>query len=255
MAFLDPVLNPVLKPLLEMSPFITILIVGFVISLLITLVYKFFTNQEEMKRLKDQQKEYQVKMKTLKDNPAEMMKVQKEAMSLNMDYMKHSFKATLITMLPIILIFGWMSGHLAFEPIYPEESYSVTAFFGDNVGGEAELVVDEGTNLLSEVKQKIEGPVTWKLKGQEGEHFLVVKVGETEQTKKVLITKKLEYAEPISLYQHSDIEKIQINYNKLKPLGPNFTVPLFNWQPGWLGIYIIFSIVFSMVMRKALKIY
>jgi len=181
-----------------------------------------------------------------------MMKVQKEAMKKNMDYMKHSFKPTLITFLPIILIFGWMNAHLAFEPIYPGETFSVTALFGEGVTGETELMVDEGVELLSEAKQRINSDTTWNLKSNTGEHFLTVKVGKDEQTKKVLITKELMYEEPISIYQHSDIEKIQINYNKLKPAG---TFSLFGWQPGWLGWYILFSIVFSMGLRKFLKIY
>ena len=182
-----------------------------------------------------------------------LMKVQKEAMKANMEYMKQSLKPTLVTMLPIILIFTWMAGHLSFEPIYPGEAYSVTAAFKEGVGGKTELLVGAGTTLVSEAKQDIkDGSVTWNLKSTLGEHVLAVKVGETQQQKKVLITKELKYAEAVSLYQHSDLEKIAVNYNKLKPMGQ---LSLFGWQPGWLGIYFIFSIVFSLGLRKLLKIY
>ena len=253
MSFLDPVLNPVLQPLLSRSPFLLIVLVSFVISLLITIVYKLATDQKEMKRLKEQQKEFQKRMKELRSNPEEMMKVQKEAMKSNMDYMKHSLKSTLITMLPIILIFSWMAGHLSFEPIYPGEQYSVTATFGKGVTGMAELVADSGTELSSDAKQPISNrEVTWRMKSTAGEHTLAVKSGETEQQKKVLITKDLKYEEAVSLFKNSNIEKIVINYNKLKPLGDS---SLFGWQPGWLAIYFISSIVFSLSMRKLLKVY
>ena len=256
MAFLDPVLNPLLQPLLSSSPILGILVIALIVSILITLVYKFMTNQAEMKRLKDQQKEFQGRMKELRDKPEEMMKVQKEAMKLNMEYMKHSFKPTLITMLPILLIFGWMSGHLAFEPIYPGESFSITAQFSDALTGNAVLMVDEGVNLISPAEQEIaDNKATWNLKSSEGTHYLKVTAGEQEQQKKVLITKDLKYEEAISTYQHSEIEVININYNKLLPLGHDFTVPLFDWQPGWLGVYIVFSIIFSIGLRKALKLY
>ncbi len=253
MAFLDPIFNPVLLPLINFNPFWGIVILSFIISLLIVIIYKMVTDQNEMKRLKDEQKEYQKKLKALKSNPEEMMKVQKEAMKKNMDYMKHSFKPTLITFIPIILIFGWMNAHLVYEPIYPGETFSVTAMFEEGFTGEAELEGDEEIELISEVKQEIkENQATWNLKSSKGEHFLTVKVGSDEQNKKVLITKDLVYEEPITSYQHSDIEQIKINYNKLKPAG-NFS--LFGWKPGWLGWYIIFSIVFSMGLRKLLKIY
>lgn len=263
MAFMDPVFNPVLKPLINFSPFWGVFILSLLISFIIVLVYKYFTNQAEMKRLKEEQKESQKRMKELKNNPEEMMKIQKEAMSKNLEYMKHSFKATFITILPIILIFGWMNAHLAYEPIYPGERYSLTAFFAEGVSGEAELIIDEGTELLSEARQTInipdgspdsssESSLTWNLKSSEGGHFLSVKVGNDEQEKKVLITKELEYETPFTLFEHSDIKKIQIDYNKLRPLGE---LSLFGWQPGWLGIYIILSIVFSLGLRKLMKVY
>ena len=253
MSFLDPVLNPVLGPLLTKSPLLLIILVSLFISVVITVAYKFLTNQGEMKRLKEQQKDFQKRMKDLRSNPEEMMKVQKEAMKSNMDYMKHSLKATLITMLPIILIFSWMTGHLSFEPIYPEESYSVTATFAKGVTGMAELVADEGTKLSSEAQQEIDGQeITWRMKSAEGEHTLIVKHGETEQQKKVLITKELQYENQISMFKGSDIEKISINYNKLKPLGD---LSVFGWNPGWLAIYFISSIVFSLGLRKLLKVY
>src|SRR3989344_1680496 len=249
---LDSLLNPVFGPLLELGPFWAIFILSLIISLLIVLVYKYATNQEEMKRLKDQQKDFQKKMKELKENPAEMMKIQKEAMQSNLQYMKHSFKATLITMLPILLIFGWMNGHLMYEPIYPGEKFTMTAGFADGVTGEAEIIVDEGVEILSEVKQQIQSQVTWRMKSSGGEHYLKVKTSEGEEEIKVLITKEFKYENPISFFEDSDIKSLQVNYEKLKPLG---TFSIFGWEPGWLGLYIILSIVFSMGLRKVLKVY
>ncbi len=254
MVFLDPVLNPILQPLLDLSPLWAVAILSFVITLVITLAYKYFTDQNEMKRLKDKQKEYQKEMKGLRDKPDEMMKKQKEAMKLNMEYMKHSFKVTFITFIPIILIFGWMNAHLGYEPIYPEETYSITASFAEEVSGEAELTAPKGTEIVNENnKQEIKnGKATWKLRSSEGDHILSVKVGKVEESKKVLITKSLRYEEELAQFEHSDIEQIKINYKKLKPLGKT---SLFGWHPGWLGIYIILSILFSIVLRKVLKIY
>lgn len=247
-------LDPVLKPLLGLGPFWAVLIISLVISLIITLVYRWVTDQDKMKSLKGEQKEYQKRMKELKEQPQEMMKVQKEAMKKNMEYMKHSFKPTLITMLPIILIFGWMSAHLTFEPIYPGETYSITADFLDGVTGDATLVTDKDTKLLSDATQKINSAITWRMKSATtGDHILEIKHGDESHTKKVLISKDLEYADQFSMFQNSDLEQIKINYNKLRPLGPNFDI--FGWQPGWLGLYIIFSLIFSMGLRKALKIY
>lgn len=259
MVFLDPVFNPVLLPLINFNPFLGVLIISLILSLIIVVIYKYATNQIEMKRLKDEQKEFQTKLKSLKDNPTEMMKLQKEAMKKNMDYMKHSLKPTLITFIPILLIFGWMNAHLAFEPIYPDESYSITAQFKTGLTGQAELFVDGGTELLSSAQQNISitetdepGTVTWTLKSTAGEHQVTVAIDSTEQSKKIFITTDLIAEPAISLYEHSDLEQIKINYNPLKPAGK---LSLLGWKPGWLGWYIIFSLLFSIVLRKLLKVY
>ena len=187
-SFLDPVLSPIFQPLLNSSPFWTILLLALIITLIITIVYKYMTNQQEMKRLKDEQKDYQKRIKALRDQPTEAMKLQKEAMKKNMDYMKHSMKATLITFLPIILIFGWMNAHLGAEPIFPGETYSVTADFEKGVGGKAVLIPPAGTEVIGDAEKEISSDVTWQLKSTKGEHLLKVKTGETEQTKNVLIS-------------------------------------------------------------------
>ncbi|MBI2152011.1 DUF106 domain-containing protein [Candidatus Woesearchaeota archaeon] len=260
MAFLDSILNPVFQPLLKLGPFWAVLIISLVITLVTVLVYKYFTDQAEMKRLKEQQKDFQKQMKELKDNPTEMMKVQKEAMKANFDYMKHSFKATLITMLPVLILFGWMNAHLAFEPIYPDEAYSITAKFAPGVNGAALAVVDKDTELLTKAQQNIENSqTTWRMKSSSGEHIFTIKIGDEsaeagkeEQSQKILITKDFSYTPAFTSYKDSGIQSLQINYNKLRPLG-DFS--LFSWQPGWLGWYIIFSIVFSLGLRKLLNVY
>jgi uncharacterized membrane protein (DUF106 family) len=93
---------------LNVSPVFGIFVVSLILTLLITIIYKYVTNQEEMKQLKTEIKELQKKMKEHKEDPKKAMEVQKEAMSKNMSYMMKSLKPTLITFLPLILVFSWL---------------------------------------------------------------------------------------------------------------------------------------------------
>lgn len=257
MAFLDPVFNPLLGPLLNWSPFWGILLLSLLVTLISTLAYKYFTNQSEMKRLKDEQKEFQKKMKELRDKPEELMKLQKEAMSKNFDYMKHSFKPMVITLLPILLIFSWMAANLTYDPISPGEHYSVTAIFAPGYNGTVELIADNGTEILSPATQPLATEVTWNLNSTEGQHFHTIKYQKEQQTKSVLITSKLAEVEAFTVYKDSAITQLRINYAKLKPLNllVDGELSLFSWQPEWLGIYIITSILFSILLRKVLNVY
>ena len=53
MAILDPVLDPILGPVLNWNPIVGIILIAAVITVVITLAYKFLTDQEKMKHLKN----------------------------------------------------------------------------------------------------------------------------------------------------------------------------------------------------------
>ncbi|MBT4539655.1 DUF106 domain-containing protein [Candidatus Woesearchaeota archaeon] len=251
MAFIDPVLNP----LLNLGPFWAIFIVAIVVAMISILAYKFLTNQKEMKENREKQKEYRQKIKTLKNDPEEAMRLQKEMSKMAMGSMKHSFKPMLITIVPFWLIYLWMASHLAYEEIRPGEPYSVSAEFSEAVIGEkATLLVEEGTELVGDATKtvRIEEPLTWQLRSIEGEHFVTIAVDQEQQAKKVLITEELEYEPALTEYENSAIKSININYKKLHPLG-EFSI--FSWLPGWLGLYFLLTLVFSVALRKVFKVY
>jgi len=248
MAYYD-FLNIIFAPLLKLPVLWAVIILSFAVSIIIIIITKYTTDQALMKKLKEDIKDYQKQIKELKNEPAKAMEVQKKAMELNLKYMMHSFKPTLITFIPIILIFGWMSSTFAYESIKPNQEFSVSAFFDKNINGNAEIIVTEGIETTDEKNKKIEnGKATWTLKGAEGEHILEFVYNNEKQQKSVLITNTEKYIEPIKKTSGA-ITSIQIDYKPRKILN------LFGWKLGWLGTYIISSIVFTMTLRKFMKVY
>ena len=249
MAYFD-FLNIIFAPLLKLPLLWAVVILSFIVSLIIILITKYTTDQSLMKKLKDDIKEHQKQIKELKNEPAKVMEVQKKTMELNMKYMMHSLRPTIITFIPIILIFGWMSSTFAFDSIKPQQEFSVTVFFGKNTNGEAEMIVTEGLTAVGNNTKKIEnGMATWTLKGVEGEHLIEFFYNDEKQQKNILITNNEKYIEPIKKMSNSQIKSIQINYVPKKILN------IFGWKLGWLGTYIVFSIIFTMALRKVMKVY
>ena len=103
-AILDPVLNPVMS---IPTPW-NLILVSFIITSIVTLAYKFFTDQKLMKELKGEMKDLQKEMKEFKAHPEKVMAAQKKVMEKNMKYMMQSLKPTLITLIPILFIFNWL---------------------------------------------------------------------------------------------------------------------------------------------------
>lgn len=106
----DGFLNSIFGWLINWHPLGALIIISFILTLITTLVYKYFTDQEAMKSLKEEMKEIQNEMKQVKDNPTKMMELQKQSFSKMMESFKHQIKPMLITFVPFLILFPWLSG-------------------------------------------------------------------------------------------------------------------------------------------------
>src|SRR3989344_3753615 len=73
------------------DPLLTLLGITFVMTLIVTLAYKYLTDQEKMKFLKNELKELQDKSKAAQGDAQKMKVHTSEMWKKNMEYMKHSF--------------------------------------------------------------------------------------------------------------------------------------------------------------------
>ncbi len=103
--FFDWVFGPVVN---NFSARWGVIAISFIITLFITLVYKFFTDQRLLKATKDEMKVLQQEIKKFKEDPAKMLQLNQEVMRKNAVVMKNSLKPLIITMIPVLLIFSWL---------------------------------------------------------------------------------------------------------------------------------------------------
>lgn len=250
---LDTIFNPMLGWTLNLPPFFSILIICAIISLLITIVYKYTTNQREMKQIKEDLKKYQKEMKETKDLK-KLQVVQKKALDLNMKYMMGSFKSTLYTFIPIIIIFAWLNMHIAFYPIMPNQDFTITAKFGEGAKGTINMTSIPDLEYLNGAMQEIiDGKAVWKLKGEAGEYTIHVIYNTEEYDHKFLITEERKYETPEKPIMDSKLKMISVGNKVVHPFGETFN--LFGWHPGWLATYIILSIALSSLFRKLFNVY
>ena len=246
----ENLLNPVLGPLVKLPPVAGIFIIALVISLIITIVYKYMTDQVMMKDLKTRQKDMQKKMKAARGDNPKLMKLQKEAMDLNMKYMKQSFKPTLVTFLPIIIIFGWLNANLAFEPLHPGEEFTATLLFEKELTGDVSVDVPDGVEVIDGSRKTIaDNMAQFRLSGEPGDYLLVFQYEGQSFDKELTITDEQRYAPVNKVFKGKPVKSIILGNKKLVP------IPVTENHLGWLGTYIIFSIGLSMGLRKLMKIY
>ncbi|MBI4139675.1 DUF106 domain-containing protein [Candidatus Woesearchaeota archaeon] len=232
--------------ILSMNPLIFVSIMSLIVALLTTIVYKKFTNQILMKELKDELKELQKTAKELKEKPEEAMKAQKKMMEVNMKYMMHSMRATLVTFLPIILIFGWMNAHYSFIPLTPNTPFTITI---EGISSE-NITMMQSTGIIIEKTIKENGitKIIAKLENY-GNYYTTINTGGKTYPLTLTASKKQESITPITKPGDAVIKAITVSYEKLIVLNA------FGWKIGWLGTYIIESIIFSMLLRKWMNVY
>jgi uncharacterized membrane protein (DUF106 family) len=93
-----------------LKPVYAIFAISVILSIFVTLVYKFATDQVVMRELKKELKKHQVQMKEHRSDSVKISEISKKSMDVNMKYMKQTMKPMLITMIPFFAIFQWMRG-------------------------------------------------------------------------------------------------------------------------------------------------
>lgn len=94
---------------IQANPKTGLLIISVILTFIITLISYYITDHEKMRGIKEKQKRLKEEMKLHKENPQKMMEIQKQMMEDFPHQMKESMKISLITLIPVIFLFRWLS--------------------------------------------------------------------------------------------------------------------------------------------------
>lgn len=83
-------------------------LLSIVLSLLVTLSYKYLTDQVIMREHKKELKKLQKQMKAARGDTKKVSELSKKSMEVNMKYMRQMMKPMLITIVPFLLIFQYL---------------------------------------------------------------------------------------------------------------------------------------------------
>lgn len=250
MAFFDQFLTTIFGFLLSWNPLYAIISISFLISLVIVITYKFLTDQTEMKRLKETLKDHQKRMRDHKNDTQKMLSIQKEAMQTNMQYMAKSIKPTLITFLPILLIFGWLNGHFSYEPLMPNTPFNLTVEMKKGINGNVSIATPEGLQIIGPKNKQLEnGKTTFELSGEAGEYLAALTFQNQTVDKHIILTTERKYAEITQSYEGETFKQATLG-NK-----PLTLIHVFGFGLTWLWAYIISAILFSITLRTILRVH
>ncbi len=202
-----------------LNPMVTVFLISLLISFALSMVYKIFTNQKELKGMNEELKEMNSKFKEAQKNKdqKELMKLQGKMLEINSKKMKNTMKPMMISFLIIIPVFVYVFPTLYGDLVVElDDSMEGVMEFG---GIEKSLQVS-GEDVLVEGR-KIEGTLAM------GDSEFALK--QLDEDKKVVSFKRIVVELPFSL-------------------------PIWGSHIGWLGWYILVSIPLTTTIRKLLGI-
>jgi len=104
----DSFFNFIFGGLIAWNPLVGIIIISFILMLFTTIIYKYFTDQEALKSIKNEIKEIQSEMKEFKHDTKKVMELQKKSFEKTIETFKHQIKPMLITFVPFVILLPWI---------------------------------------------------------------------------------------------------------------------------------------------------
>lgn len=245
----ESILDFLLGWMTYLHPALALFIFAFIVTLISTLIVKYFSDQKEMKRLKSEMKKLSNEMKQNRTNQKKMMETQKKLFGLQGQYNKHMLKVNFYTILPILILFGWLNAHLAFFPLSPAEPFNMTLIFENNVSSE-EVIVEpsEGLSLINISPEYPSKEINYTFKGiEEGNYTVFISFQNQNFSKNIILSERQIYEPPVENIKDSVLKQIKLSN---KPMRINLGIKLH-----WILAYIIFTMILSPILRKILKVY
>jgi len=182
-------------PFQSMNPWIGMILISFLTSLLMLFVYRFTSNQQGIKEVKNKIKAHLLELRLFKDSMSLTLKAQGKIIRYNLKYIGYALKPFLVMIIPIILILIQLSLWFEYKALEPGQKTIVTVKI---IEGQNPLDIDiavepsSGFDIeIPPIRIEEEGEINWRLHAKEkGIHDLTLIIGGRRITKEVVINQK-----------------------------------------------------------------
>jgi uncharacterized membrane protein (DUF106 family) len=118
-AAINSILDIVFSPVLAFSPIVSLVIISTALTVLVLVINKIFINTKVMREIKEKMEEIREKVTTAQKagNKDEAQNSLNEMMKINSQYMKHSMKAMVISIVVLGLFLPWLKYRFGEMPV------------------------------------------------------------------------------------------------------------------------------------------
>lgn len=256
-------------PFRNMSPWIGMILISFLTALLMLFVFRFTSNQQGIKNVKNKIKAHLLEFRLFKDSLNILLKAQGKILRYNLKYIGYSAKPLLVMIIPLILILIQLNLWFGYNSITPGQKAVLKAELEMNQSLlDTEFKIETSSGLVVEtapLRIEEKGEVNWRLHIKEaGIHELTLTVNGQRIVKQVAVAQSpLCKISPVRIRRNFmgelfnpgeaplpgniPIKSVEITY-------PSRSMNLFGWCIHWIIVYFTLSIIFGFAFKGVFKI-
>lgn len=256
-------------PFRSLSPWIGMIFISFLTALFMLFVFRFTSNQEGIRKVKNKIKAYLLELRLFKDSFTLSLKAQGNILRHNLKYISYSAKPMLIMIIPLILILIQLNLWFGYQSLSPGERAILKVKLKENLNPlDLDLSIEPSPGYVIEtppLRIEEEREIDWRLRaGKKGVHDLVLILNGQKLKKKIAVAQaQLNKLSPIKVQKNfitelmnpgeaplpsnSTLEAIEIVY---RSKNMNF----FGWQIHWLIVYFALSIIFGFALKVLFRV-
>ena len=260
----------------NMNPWIGMILISVLTALLMLFVFRFTSNQEGIKRVKNKIKAHLLELRLFKDSLSLSFKAQGNILRYNLRYISYSTKPMLVMIIPLILILIQLNFWFGYEALTPgqETILKVKLEEGHNpLDIDVVLEPSSGFDIQTLPLRIEEGrEINWRLQaGEKGVHDLTFIVNGQRLTKKVAVAQRpLSKISPLKVKRNFinelvnpgespipgdlPIKSIEVNYQTKDMNLFGWNIPWLWGIPPWLIVYFALSIILGFVLKGIFKV-
>jgi uncharacterized membrane protein (DUF106 family) len=265
----DTLFNFIFAPFSEINAVWGMLVVSFLTSILMLLIFKATSDQAGIKRAKNHVKAHILAIRLYRDDIGLMFETIKNILSSNGQYLKTSLRPMLFLIVPVALVLIHLGARYEHRPLKVGERTVVTVQLdksaSDGLLRSVELIVPEG--LVVETRPVRVYPmreINWRIRAEkEGTFQLGLKIDNKIFNKQLLVIDALVSLSQqvargdffatlmnpseVSLPGDSRVETIFVHYPKR-----NFEISGFSSH--WLVAFFFFSLLFAFSLKGFMRV-
>ncbi len=256
-------------PFRNMSPWFGMIIISFLTALLMLFVFRFTSNQQGIKNVKNKIKAHLLEFRLFKDSLYILLKAQGKILGYNLKYIGYAAKPLLVMIIPLILILIQLNLWFGYHSMTPGQKSILKAELElDQSLLDAEFKIETSSGLAVEtlpLRIEDKGEVNWRFQAEEeGIHELALTVNGQRIVKQVVVAQSpLSKISPVKvrrnfmdelfnpgeapLHGNSPVKSVEINY-------PSQLMNLFGWRIHWIIVYFVLSLIFGFAFKGVFKV-